>query len=118
VEQANIEITWGDAATAALLLEDAMRPVPPDDQVDIAQVLVSVAGLALAAGDPGLAAGLVGWIEDVYERFGWLPLEVSPTGRELKAQVDGVPATTDDPVADAARFVHATAAGGARSDGA
>jgi len=118
VEQANIEITWGDAATAALHLGDAMRPVPPDDQVDIAQVLVSVAGLALAVGDAGLAAGLVAWIEDVYDRFGWLPLEVSPTGRELIAQVEGIPATTDDPVAEAARFVHATAAGGARSNGA
>ncbi len=118
VEQANIEITWGDVATAAQHLGDAIQPVPTDDEVDIAQVLVSVAGLALAVGDSGLAAGLIAWIEDVYERFGWLPLEVSPTGRELKAQVDGVPATTDDPVADAARFVRAAAARGARPNGA
>lgn len=108
VEQANIEITWGDVGKAAQHLGEALQPIPPDDEVDIAQVLLSVAGLALALDDAGLAAGIVSTIEDVYERYGWLPLDASPTGRELKAQVDGIPGTTEDPVADAARFLRSS----------
>lgn len=105
VEQANIEITWGDPVVAAGYLLEAMQPIPIEDEVDIAQVLISVAGLALAVGDPGFAAGIVSKVEDVYEGYGWLPLDASPTGRELKQQVVGIRSTTKNPVEDAARFL-------------
>ncbi|MGB8360325.1 MAG: hypothetical protein WCE80_02900, partial [Acidimicrobiia bacterium] len=110
VEQANIEITWGDLGKAARHLDEALQPIPADDEVDIAQVLISVARLALADGDAGLAAGLVTTVEDVYERYGWLPLEASPTGRELIARVEGVAVTIEDPVTDAATFLRSKTA--------
>ncbi len=109
VEEANIEITWGDPHAAARYLAEAMEPIPVDDEVDISQVLISVAGLALAIGDPGLAAGLISKVEDVYEGYGWLPLDASPTGRELMAKVEGIRATTTDPIADAIRFLRSVA---------
>jgi predicted ATPase/DNA-binding winged helix-turn-helix (wHTH) protein len=111
VEQANIEITWGDLGRAAQHLGEAMQPIPADDEVDTAQVLISVARLALAVNEGELAAGLISRIEDVYERYGWLPLDDSPTGRQLVERVDGVPVTTEDPVADATRFLRSMAQG-------
>ncbi len=87
VEQANVAITWGAPDEAARHLREALSPVPADDEVDLAQVLQPIARLALIRSDPSLAADLLAYIADVYERHGWRPLDDDPEARELRSRV-------------------------------
>lgn len=90
VEQATIAITWDNAASAAGHLLEALGPIPADDEVDACQVLIPVARLALRTGDAQVVATVLTYIDDVYDRHGWLPLDGIQGAVSLRAAAEGV----------------------------
>ena len=114
VEQANIAIARSDVQASASLLIEALAPVPSRDEIDLAQVLIPVARLAVHLDDHRVAGAVLDWVEDAFRRHGWRPLNEIPTARPLREQAprNDVERSSDETRAVAWAFLESVAATG------
>jgi predicted ATPase/DNA-binding SARP family transcriptional activator len=96
VEQAHIAISWGEAREAAGHVLEALEPIPQADEIDLAQVLLPAARLAVRCGEQPLARAIIDHIDDVYDRHGWRLLDETQGAVDIReVLVDVGPAGGD-----------------------
>lgn len=111
VEQANIAITWGEPQVAARLIIEALAQVPVTDEIDMAQVLIPAARLAVRLDDHIVAGSALDWVESAFERHGWRALGEIPTAKSLRSQVPRhTPGTAEEARGVVAAFLDSVAA--------
>lgn len=98
VQRAVVRYRWGDPRDCATDLLDAMRMLPPRNDIDSCLVLSAASGLLLDAGRPDLTCRVIDHVERVTRAAGWVPIaEWLPALDELRrtacAQHDGEPST-------------------------
>lgn len=101
VQRALVRYRWGDATESASDLLEAMRMLPPRNDVDSCLVFSAASGVLVDAGHPELACRVIDHVERVTGAVGWVPLsEWLPALAEFRALVcaqfdgDAVPTTT------------------------
>ncbi len=87
LERGFLEISRGETEVAASLLIEALDLIPEHDLVDVCQVLEPVSWLAEARDECDLAVSILGFIDEVYERAGWLPADTRLCHRRLRERL-------------------------------
>ncbi|MFP5331037.1 MAG: hypothetical protein ACLGHX_01540, partial [Acidimicrobiia bacterium] len=74
VQRAVVRYRWGDAREAAVDLFEAMRLLPPRNDVDSCLVFSAATGMLIDAGYSRLACRVIDHVERVTRAVGWVPI--------------------------------------------
>lgn len=90
IQRALVEATWGDLRIAASSIVEALGPVPDHAEIDTALIAFGSVPALIEAGRTDVATDVFAYIDDVFERYGWMPItQRSPFAALQRSRVSG-----------------------------
>lgn len=89
IQRSLVETRWGDLRKAATAILEAVRQLPPRNEIDYCLVFVGAFGVLIEGGHYPLADRLFDHIDRVYADYGWMPVdERMPAMARIRARVN------------------------------